>query len=106
MPSTATRASATWLRQRPRFVLHFIPTRSSWFNLIERWFAELEQKAVRRGVLRSAEELQQAIDQFLAVWDDEPVPYASTASIDRILAKVERCRSPCRFSSVVGIAAR
>ncbi len=47
----------TWLRKRPRFVLHFIPTSSSWLNLIERRFAELEQKAVRRGVFRSVDEL-------------------------------------------------
>jgi transposase len=82
----------TWLRQRPRFVLHFIPTSSSWLNLIERWFAELEQKAVRRGAFRSVEELQRAIDEFLAAWNDEPVPYTWTASVERILAKVERCR--------------
>lgn len=82
----------TWLRKRPRFVLHFIPTSSSWLNLIERWFAELEQKAVRRGVFRSVEELQHAIDAFLAAWNDEPVPYTWTASVERILAKVERCR--------------
>jgi transposase len=82
----------TWLRKRPRFVLHFIPTSSSWLNLIERWFAELEQKAVRRGVFRSVEELQHAIDEFLAAWNDEPVPYTWTASVERILAKVERCR--------------
>ena len=82
----------SWLRKRPRFVLHFIPTSSSWLNLIERWFAELEQKAVRRGVFRSVEELQRAIDEFLAAWNDEPVPYTWTASVERILAKVERCR--------------
>jgi uncharacterized membrane protein YccC len=73
-------------------VLHFIPTSSSWLNLIERWFAELEQKAVRRGAFRSVEELQRAIDEFLAAWNDEPVPYTWTASVERILAKVERCR--------------
>ncbi len=82
----------TWLRKRPRFVLHFIPTSSSWLNLIERWFAELEQKAVRRGVFRSVDELQRAIDAFLAAWNDEPVPYTWTASVERILTKVERCR--------------
>ena len=82
----------TWMRKRPRFVLHFIPTSSSWLNLIERWFAELEQKAVRRGVFRSVDELQRAIDEFLAAWNDEPVPYTWTASVERILAKVERCR--------------
>ena len=82
----------TWMRKRPRFVLHFIPTSSSWLNLIERWFAELEQKAVRRGVFRSVDELQRAIDEFLVAWNDEPVPYTWTASVERILAKVERCR--------------
>jgi transposase len=82
----------TWLRKRPRFVLHFIPTSSSWLNLIERWFAELEQKTVRRGAFRSVDELQRAIDEFLDTWNEDPVPYAWTASVERILAKVERCR--------------
>ncbi len=81
-----------WLQKRPRFVLHFIPTSSSWLNLIERWFAELEQKTVRRGAFRSVAELHAAIDEFLAAWNDDPLPYAWTASVERILAKVERCR--------------
>lgn len=78
-----------WLRKRPRFVLHFIPTSSSWLNLIERWFAELEQKAVRRGAFRSVAELQRAIDEFLASWNEDPVPYnwpASSASSPRLNA--------------------
>lgn len=70
----------TWLRRRPRFVLPFIPTSSRWLNLIERWFAELEQKAVRREVFRSVEELQRATAEFLAAWNDEPVPFTWTAS--------------------------
>ena len=73
-------------------MLHFIPTSSSWLNLIERWFAELEQKAVRRGAFRSVDELHTAIDEFLTAWNDAPLPYTCTASIERILAKVERCR--------------
>ncbi len=81
-----------WLRKRPRFVLHFIPTSSSWLNLVERWFAELEQKTVRRGAFRSVDELHAAIDEFLAAWNDAPLPYTWTASVERILAKVERCR--------------
>jgi transposase/transcriptional regulator with XRE-family HTH domain len=81
-----------WLRRRPRFVLHFIPTSSSWLNLIERWFAELEQKTVRRGAFRSVAELHLAIDEFLSTWNDDPLPYAWTASVERILAKVQRCR--------------
>jgi hypothetical protein len=82
----------TWLRKRPRFVLHFTPTSSSWLNLIERWFAELDQKTVKRGVFRSVEELHAAIDEFLTVWNDNPRPYSWTASVDRILTKVDRCR--------------
>lgn len=81
-----------WLRKRPRFVLHFTPTSSSWLNLVERWFAELEQKTVRRGAFRSVDELHTAIDEFLAAWNDAPLPYTWTASVERILSKVERCR--------------
>jgi transposase len=81
-----------WLRKRPRFVLHFIPTSSSWLNLVERWFAELEQKTVRRGAFRSVAELHSAIDEFLAAWNDATLPYNWTASVERILAKVEPCR--------------
>jgi len=73
-------------------VLHFIPTSSSWLNLIERWFAELEQKTVRRGVFRSVAELQRAIHEFLHAWNERPVPYTWTASVARILSKVARCR--------------
>lgn len=81
-----------WLRKRPRFVLHFTPTSSSWLNLIERWFSELEQKTVRRGTFRSVSELQAAIKEFLTAWNDDPLPYAWTASVEKILSKVERCR--------------
>lgn len=81
-----------WLRKRPRFALHFIPTSSSWLNLVERWFAELEQKTVRRGAFRSVAELRAAIDEFLNTWNDAPLPYTWTASVERILEKVERCR--------------
>ena len=73
-------------------MLHFIPTSSSWLNLIERWFSELEQKTVRRGAFRSVTELQAAIEEFLAAWNDDPLPYAWTASVEKILSKVERCR--------------
>jgi transposase len=81
-----------WLRKRPRIVLHFIPTSSSWLNLIERWFAELEQKTVRRGAFRSVDELHAAIGEFLAMWNEDPRPYTWTASVERILDKVQRCR--------------
>jgi hypothetical protein len=75
------------LKQHPRFVLHFIPTGSSWLNLIERWFAELSQKTVRRGVFHSMDELQRAVADFLAAWNAVPAPFVWTASVEAILEK-------------------
>jgi transposase len=80
------------LTKHPRFVLHFIPTSSSWLNLIERWFAELSQKAVRRGAFRNVRDLQRCIDQFLVRWNDNPTPYVWTASVERILGKIACAR--------------
>jgi transposase len=81
-----------WLSRHPRFVLHFIPTSSSWLNLVERWFEELTQKAVRRGTFHSVRDLLCAIRAFLDAWNDNPRPFVWTASVDRILAKIARCR--------------
>src|SRR5438093_4987738 len=58
-----------WLKRHPRFVLHFVPTSSSWLNLVERWFGHLDQKAIRRGVFRSVEDLNASIDAFLTAWN-------------------------------------
>ena len=73
-------------------MLHFIPTSSSWLNLIERWFAELSQKAVRRGVFHSVRDLQCAIREFLAAWNAAPAPFVWTASVESILEKIARAR--------------
>jgi transposase len=81
-----------WLTKHPRFKLHFIPTSSSWLNLVERWFAELSQKAVRRGVFRSVQELQQAIEEFLKAWNANPSPFIWTATVEKILEKFTRCQ--------------
>jgi len=81
-----------WLAKHPRFVLHFIPTSSSWLNLVERWFAELSQKAVRRGVFHSVEDLQQAIREFTTAWNAKPSPFVWTASVERIIEKLARCQ--------------
>ena len=81
-----------WLARHPRFVLHFIPTSSSWLNLVERWFAELTQTSVRRGSFHSVEDLKLAIAAFLEAWNASPTPFIWTASVEKILAKVERCR--------------
>lgn len=81
-----------WLAQHPRFVLHFIPTSASWLNLVERWFAELSEKAVRRGAFRSVQELQRAIQEFMTEWNANPSPFVWTASVEKILKKFARCR--------------
>jgi hypothetical protein len=73
-------------------VLHFIPASSSWLNLIERWFAELSQKAVRRGVFHSVRDLQRAIAEFLTAWNAAPAPFVLTASSESILDKITRAR--------------
>jgi transposase len=81
-----------WLAKHPRFVLHFIPTSSSWLNLVERWFGELSEKAVRRGVFRSVSDLQQAIVQFMTAWNANPKPFVWTASVQAIMEKIAKCR--------------
>jgi transposase len=81
-----------WLKRHPRFVLHFVPTSSSWLNLVERWFGELDSKAIRRGVFRSVEDLETSIDAFLKAWNKEPRPYVWTATVESITEKLSRCR--------------
>ena len=79
-----------WLAKHPRFVLHFIPTSASWLNLVERWFAELTAKAVRRGVFRSVAELEQAIAGFMETWNQNPKPFVWTATVEKILEKIAK----------------
>jgi len=79
-----------WLAKRPRFHLHFTPTSSSWLNLVERFFAALTEKQIRRGVHRSVRELETAIKQYLAVTNQSPKPFVWTKSADEILASVAR----------------
>jgi transposase len=82
-----------WLKRHRRFVPHFIPTSSSWLNLVERWFGELTRKAVRRGVFFSVPDLVQAIEAFLAAWNADPQPFVWTAKLEEILQKIERARA-------------
>jgi len=82
-----------WLKRHRRFVPHFIPTSSSWLNLVERWFGELTQKAVRRGAFVSVPDLVQAIEAFLAAWNADPQPFIWTAKLEEILQKIERARA-------------
>src|SRR5712692_5292401 len=82
----------TWLKRHPRVIPHFVPTSSSWLNLIERWFGELTGKRVRRGSFANVEELQQAILEFLAAWNEHPKPFVWTATVQMIQEKLTRCR--------------
>jgi transposase len=82
----------TWLQRHPRFVCHYVPTRSSWLNLVERWFGELTRKRIRRGSFASVADLQQAIAEFLAAWNENPKPFIWTATVESIVAKLARCR--------------
>src|SRR5258705_121528 len=84
--------TVAWLKRRPRFISHFVPTRSSLLNLIERWFAELTSKRVRRGSFFSVDDLQRAITDFLNAWNEEPKPFVWTATVESIQAKLSRCR--------------
>lgn len=81
-----------WLDKHPRFHLHFIPTSSSWLNLVERWFRELTDKALRRGVFHSVPDLISKIEAYLAAHNDSPKPFVWTATAESILAKVTRGR--------------
>lgn len=82
-----------WLEKHPRFHLHFIPTSSSWLNLIERWFAELTRKRIRRGVFRSVPELIFAIQEFIRINNNQPKPFVWTKKVDQILEKVGHCKA-------------
>jgi len=81
-----------WLQRHRRFHLHFTPTSSSWLNLIERWFAALTEKRLRRGSFFSVEELIQAIEEYLEETNRQPKPFLWTASVQKILEKINHCK--------------
>ncbi len=81
-----------WLKRHPRFVSHFVPTSSSWMNLVERWFGHLDNKAIRRGVFLSVADLQKSIQSFLTAWNQHPKPFVWTATVESIQQKLTRCR--------------
>jgi transposase len=88
-----------WLAKRPRFHVHFTPTSASWINMVERFFAMLTEKQIRRGVHRSTRKLEQAIRDYLKVHNESPRPFCWTKSADEILASVARF---CQRTSVTG----
>jgi putative transposase len=80
----------TWLAQRPRYHIHYTPTYSSWLNQVERWFALISQRAIRRGSFRSVQDLIDKIDAFVRNYNRSHRPFVWTATADSILAKVAR----------------
>lgn len=79
-----------WFAKRPRFHVHFTPTYGSWINLVERWFAELTNKRLRRGVFRSVKELESAIREYISVHNEAPKPFVWTRTADQILDNIAR----------------
>jgi transposase len=82
-----------WLERHPRLQAHFIPTSSSWLNLVERWFRELTEKRVRRGSFDSVPDLIQAIEEYLQTSNADPKPFVWKASAQAILDKLARCKA-------------
>src|SRR5271166_3192795 len=88
-----------WLAKRPHYPVHFTPTGASWINLVERFFALLTEKQIRRGIHRSTRELEQAIRHYLEVYNETAKPFVWTKTADQILASVARF---CQRTSVTG----
>ena len=82
-----------WLKRHKRFHLHFIPTSSSWLNMVERWFREITDKRIRRGAFKSVEQLIGAIRAFIDEHNKDPKPFVWTAKAEEILEKVRKARA-------------
>ena len=82
----------SWLARHPRFHLHFIPTASSWLNLVERWFCEITDKRIRRGSFRNVPDLIETIKDYLENHNQNPRVFVWSASVGRILTKIAKCK--------------
>src|SRR6266496_631907 len=82
----------SWMRRHPRFHFHFIPTSSSWLNLVERWFREITDKRIRRGSFQNVPELIAAIEDYLKCHNQNPRVFVWKASADSIMTKISKCK--------------
>jgi len=82
----------SWLRRHPRFHLHFIPTSSSWLNLVERWFRDITDKRLRRGSFANVPAVIQAITNYVENHNQNPKVFVWSAPVERILAKIAKCK--------------
>src|SRR5262249_9100141 len=85
-----TPAIRSWLARHPRWQVHFTPTSSSWINQVERFFANLTEHQIRRGVNRSTRQLGEAIRDYIKIVNDEPIHFRWTKSAKDILASIKR----------------
>ena len=79
----------TWLEKHPRFHVHFIPTSSSWLNMVERFFGKITEERIRRGVFKSVLQLTQAIHDYIEAHNRDPKPFVWTKTADEIIGKLE-----------------
>ncbi|MGW0957211.1 IS630 family transposase, partial [Streptomyces sp. NPDC002545] len=77
-----------WLAAHPRFHVHFTPTSSSWLNQVERWFALLTTKQIRRGVHKNVQALEKDIRTWIKTWNEDPKPFVWTKTADEILERL------------------
>ena len=82
----------SWIRRHPRFHLHFIPTSSSWLNLVERWFRQITPKRIRRGAFRRVPELIATIEDYMSNHNQNLRVFVWTASAESILTKIAKCK--------------
>lgn len=82
-----------WLKKHSRFHFHFIPTSSSWLNLVERWFGEITRKRIRRGAFQSVDQLVKAIEDYIMHNNTDPKPFVWTKKANAIIKKVNRCKA-------------
>ena len=89
-PTHKTPAISMWLARRPHWHVHFTPTSASWMNMVERFFAEISEKQIKRGTHRSVRALRQAIMDYIDKRNEDPSPFKWVRSADEILASVKR----------------
>jgi transposase len=82
----------SWLKRHPRFHLHFIPTSSSWLNMVERWFREITDKRIRRGSFKNVPELIRVIQEYIDAHNQNPRVFVWSASVEKIMAKISKCK--------------
>ena len=82
----------SWLKRHPRFQLHFIPTSSSWLNMVERWFSDITSKRIRRGSFKNLKELIMVIKQYIESHNQNPKAFVWTASVESIMRKISKCK--------------